>query len=1126
VVEVDIEQCVRVWEGSLTIPTYPVGTPDRNPLFLEKRVYQGSSGQVYPYAVIDRIGDEAVPTAHRALFLENEYLLVIVLPDIGGRVYRMLDKTNDYDCIYYNRVLKPALVGLAGPWVAGGIEFNWPQHHRPNTYGPVSFSTCGNADGSCTIHTAELDRMRGTRAVMALTLRPGRAVLEIDVRLFNCTALPEAFLWWANPAVAANEHTQSIFPPDVHAVFDHGKRDVSRFPIATGTYYKVDYSAGVDISRFSNIPVPMSYMAHHSEYDFLGGYDHARAAGILHVADHRIAPGKKQWTWGSGQFGQAWERQLTDEDGPYVELMAGVFTDNQPDFTWMHPGEEKRFSQYFFPYKGIGCVKNATVEAAVNLTVADGAAQIGVYVTRAQERAQIQLKHDDQLLWRTEADLSPQAAYEARVGLDDIAQAHRIRLEVTTCDGRLLVAFQPPAPPTAQDPAPKLPQPQSPLARPEQLRTTEALLFAGRHLEQYRHATFDPEAYYEEGLRREPDDSRLNMAMGVLLARRLDDKRAQGYLEHAVTAVTRLNPNPYDGEPHYQLGLLFARTGQVAAAYDVLSKAAWCAPWSAAAHFALAQLDARRKLWAQAREHIAACLAANPHHLRALSLSAALARQATDLAAAEQAARAALELDPLCPAAHRELYQVARARQDQPSALHYLNECDRLLAVGTYATLALAAEYAEAGLFEDGAELLRRSLDRCQEGHALLLYALGYCAEQSGDQQTAAACRAQARVQVLDRCFANTAFEAAALEAAVASDPQDGVAPYLLGNLMYDRRRHEQAIDLWEQAASLLPGFPTVRRNLAIATVNVSRDPERGYGLMQSAFELDPTDARVLFELDQLRKKLGHAPADRLELLQAHDALVRNRDDLYIECVTLHNLLGAYSQALHLLMSRNFHPWEGGEGKPTGQYVRARLGLARSCAVRGDWQQAVDHARAALVQPDNLGEGRLYGRCDNEVHYVLGECLLRLGDEVQAAEQFQLASRGSLEPEAAIYYNDQPPHEIYYQGAALRALGCEDAARGRFNRLIAHAQAHLHDDAQIDYFAVSLPNLLIFDDNPNTRNRIHCLYIMALGEQGLHNLDRARALFAEVLRLDPNHEGAVAQLQTLAPKAEPVPPVL
>lgn len=151
-----------------------------------------------------------------------------------------------------------------------------------------------------------------------------------------------------------NENTQSIFPPDVHAVMDHGKRDVSRFPIATGVYYKHDYSAGVDISRYKNIPVPTSYMAEKSDFDFVGGYDYGRQAGILHMADHHISPGKKQWTWGCGDFGRAWDRNLTDEDGPYVELMTGVYTDNQPDFTWLKPFEEKTFTQYFMPYKAVG----------------------------------------------------------------------------------------------------------------------------------------------------------------------------------------------------------------------------------------------------------------------------------------------------------------------------------------------------------------------------------------------------------------------------------------------------------------------------------------------------------------------------------------------------------------------------------------------------------------------------------------------------------------------------------------------------------------------------------------------------------------------------------------------------
>ena len=210
------------------------------------------------------------------------------------------------------------------------------------------------------------------------------------MQLYNRTSEPQTFLWWANPAVHVNDDYQSVFPPDVHAVMDHGKRDVSRFPIATGTYYKVNYAPGTDISRYKNIPVPTSYMAYHSDFDFVGCYDHGKQAGMMHVANHHVVPGKKQWTWGYGDFGQAWDRQLTDEDGPYIELMCGAYTDNQPDFSWIQPGEEKRFTQIFMPYKLIGPAKNASREAVINLEVEGANARIGVYVTRPR-RIQVAL---------------------------------------------------------------------------------------------------------------------------------------------------------------------------------------------------------------------------------------------------------------------------------------------------------------------------------------------------------------------------------------------------------------------------------------------------------------------------------------------------------------------------------------------------------------------------------------------------------------------------------------------------------------------------------------------------------------------------------------------------------------
>jgi hypothetical protein len=353
-------------------------------MFLEHRVYQGSSGVVYPYPVVERVSSERYDKTYTAVFLENHYLKIMLLPQLGGRIQMALDKTNNYHFVYYNRVIKPALVSLTGPWISGGIEFNWPQHHRPSTFEPVDYRIVQNMDGSKTVWLTEIERMFRTKAVAGFTLYPERAYLEIDVHLHNRTSVPQTFLWWANPAVHVNDEYQSVFPPDVYAVMDHGKRDVSSFPIATGTYYKVNYAPGTDISRYKNIPVPTSFMAYHSNFDFLGCYDHGKRAAMLHIANHHTVPGKKQWMWGNGPFGRAWDRQLTDEDGPYIELMCGAYTDNQPDFSWLQPGEEKHFTQVFMPYKDIGPVKNASTEAAVSLEVEDGTGRFGAVRARSQ----------------------------------------------------------------------------------------------------------------------------------------------------------------------------------------------------------------------------------------------------------------------------------------------------------------------------------------------------------------------------------------------------------------------------------------------------------------------------------------------------------------------------------------------------------------------------------------------------------------------------------------------------------------------------------------------------------------------------------------------------------------------
>ena len=411
---------VKAWREKVTIPTYEVGKPEKNPMFLEKRVYQGSSGVVYPYPVIEAISDEKEDKDYLAVFLENEYIKVMVLPELGGRVQMAYDKIKQRHFVYYNHVIKPALVGLVGPWISGGIEFNWPQHHRPSTFMPVDTYIEENGDGSVTVWVSEIEKMFHQKGMAGFTLRPGCAYLEIKGVLYNRTDIPQTFLWWANPAVSVNDQYQSVFPPDINAVFDHGKRAVSSFPIATGTYYKMDYSAGVDISNYRNIKVPTSYMGVNSRFDFEGGYENDTQAGMLHVASHHFSPGKKQWTWGNGDFGQAWDRNLTDDDGPYIELMAGVYTENQPDFSWLMPYEEKRFVQYFMPYREIGMVKNATKDLIMNMEdCGNGEVLFKVFATSRQEVNIILRNDDDEVYYHQVLTVSPEEVLTETVNVKE-----------------------------------------------------------------------------------------------------------------------------------------------------------------------------------------------------------------------------------------------------------------------------------------------------------------------------------------------------------------------------------------------------------------------------------------------------------------------------------------------------------------------------------------------------------------------------------------------------------------------------------------------------------------------------------------------------------------------------------
>ena len=1094
---------VKAWEEVVMLPTYGIGKEEKNPIFLEKRVYQGSSGAVYPYPVVEKIEDEKHDRPWRAFFIENEYIKVMILPELGGRIQMAYDKVKKRHFVYYNQVIKPALVGLTGPWISGGIEFNWPQHHRPSTYLPTDCMIEEFPDGSKTVWCSEVERMFRTKGMAGFTLYPGKAYIEIKAKVYNRTPFPQTFLWWANPAVVVNKDYYSVFPPDVNAVFDHGKRAVSSFPIATGEYYKVDYSAGVDISRYKNIPVPTSYMAINSKYDFVGGYEEHIEAGLLHVADHHVNAGKKQWTWGNGDFGQAWDRNLTDEDGPYIELMTGMYCDNQPDFTWLQPYEEKSWVQYFMPYQKVGLVKNATRDALINLLPeGEGRMKVILYTTAVHREVRVMLTNEKtgKIYLDALTAVSPENAYVQTVACDT-QKAEDLKLMVLDEQGKVMVSYQADKPEIRP-----IPEPAKAALAPKQIASMEQLFLTGHHLEQYRHATYQPMDYYMEALSREEGDIRCNNAVGLLLMRRGRFAEAQRYFERAIKTQTERNPNPYDGEPYYNLGWSKKMQGDVDGAYDAFFKATWNAAWQDAGYMGLAQIDMIRKDYENGLDHIDRSLYRNWLNHKGRQLKASFLRKTGDYTRAIALIDESLSMDRFNMGCRFEAYLIRKLQGKVEEAAAVKEEMKTLMRGAVHSYMEYAIDYASAGMYDEALQLLSFVTEDTENTYPMVYYALGYFSSKAGKKDEALAYYQKAEQMCPDYCFPNKLEEVLMLQDAMTLNPTGAKAPYYLGNFHYAVRCYEDAVACWETSVALDDCFPTVLRNLSLAYYNKQHNPQKALAALEKAYNLDTTDARILMELDQLYKKLRYPHRQRLDFLEAHANEVEQRDDLCIERITLYNQLGEYQKAYDLINSRKFHPWEGGEGKVTSQYVFCRVELAKQALAEKRYADAVRLLKETEKYPDNLGEGKLSMAEENDIHYWLGCAYEGLGDMEQAKAYFERATKGSAEPAIAFFYNDQQPDKIFYQGLAWRKLGEEDKARSRFNRLIKHGEKHLFDKVKIDYFAVSLPDLLIWDDDLNVRNLIHCNLVMGLGYLGLGDTEQARKFLSEVIRLDINHQ--------------------
>jgi tetratricopeptide (TPR) repeat protein len=1082
---------VSIREAPLVLPTYEIGPPDLEPMFYAGRDYQGAQGAIYPYGLYDNLLDVRDNKTYQADFLENKYVKICVLPELGGRVFSATDKTDSYDYVYRQTEIRPALIGMLGAWISGGMEWNIPHHHRATSYLPVDHRLVKNPDGSSTIWIGEVELRHRMQWAVGITLYPEKSYMKVTTTLVNRTPFVHSFLDFTNTSVHANENYQVIFPPDTQFAVYHAKVQFAHWPISHDVYQDVDYTRGVDLSWWKNHPAPVSFFAWNFDGDFFGGYDHGKDAGIISVQDHNVSPGAKFFEWGNGPEGKLWDKIL-DSQGDYLELMSGNFSDNQPDYSWIQPSETKVATQYWFPIRGIGGAKNANLNGAVNLEVGQsGKVNFGFCATQEFRGARVILTAGNQTLFEQSIDIAPDKPFVQQVPLPDGIKEADLKVALLDSGNKELISYHP----LKHDPEPMPPAVKPPLP-PKEIKTVDELYLAGLRLEQFHSAALEPYPYYEEALRRDPGDYDVNTALGRLYCERGLWQEARERLTVALDRATRNYTRPKDGEAYYYLGIALRGEDKNAEAEDAFHRASWSEAWTAASYYELAELDGQKGMWSQALSDLDHSLAYGALNCRAWDLKAATLRKLGRIDEAKEAAHKALVVDSLDLWALHEL-----------GLLEGVEGPEINLGNIVQSNLELAVDYYDAGLAGESEQVLERLVAASPDQNKvnpLVYYYLGYLAEQSHQPGEASKYFRLAAQMPSDYVFPFRLETMKVLEAAMQANPADARAPYYLGNLLYDRQP-AAAIKMWEKSAAMDSSFTLVWRNLGQAYEQAENNSTKAIAAMEKAVALDKSNAHFLCEVDMLYEAGNMSPQKRLALFESDPSVATKRSDAMMQEAKVYLLVGHYDQAIQLLEAHRFNNWEG-YLDIHGLYMDGHLLRGEREFKAGKYQEAMKDYEAALEYPENLEVAQPYHEIRlPQVDYLMGLAYEKLGNTTKSRELFQQATVAQWSKQSR-----RQPEMLYYQGLAALKLGRDSEANRMFDDLIAMGDKAVAAESDSDYFAK-------FGQKRSTRFRLaDAHYLIGLGDLGRGETAKARVEFQAVLGLNVNHLGATTQLVTSA----------
>ena len=777
---------------------------------------------------------------------------------------------------------------------------------------------------------------------------------------------------------------------------------------------------------------------------------------------------------------------LTEAAGPYVELMVGAYSDNQPDYSWIRPYEVKVWEQYWYPVKDIGGFKYANLNGAVNLEErSKNSIFLGYSTTSKVENAKIVLKNKDAVILEKNITIAPDRPYTETVNLKSSFSMTDLHTQLINSSDEVIVEYQPIVQPSVE-----LPKDWKGYPEVNKLQTVEELYLTGKRIEQFYAPRYNAMDYYMAALAKDPGDIRTNTAVGNIHLKNGDYIAARQYLGKAIERLTNDYTRPSTCEALYLQGLTLRNLGLLSEAEDTLYRATWDYAWHSAAYYQLAELSCAKNDFALAFQQISKSLTTNTRNNSAVTLLASIQRKMKDFNGALATLEAVAADDPLDFRIRNEYYLIAKESGDTQKANSILASLSKEMRDFDDNYLELAIGYLNNGLLAESEDVLKRF----KGVNPFINYYLGYIAHMKGENAQATNYFRTAAGQSIDYVFPYRLKSIDVLNTALKYNPTDGNANYFMGNILFEKQP-ENAMKYWEKALQQNPGLTIAYRNLGWGYFYHHNDVKKAIEQYEKAIALNKNEVIYYTELSELYER-NNTPIDtRVKLFQGTDlAVIKQRDDAIMPFIEYLTLAGQSEKAVELL-GDIYLGYREGVSRSRNVRINANLMLGKQFYDRKDYQKALEYFTIAQITREEAGNDRLGDR-SAQVSYYIGLTNEALRNRSKATTAF----RSSVQ---------ETPREVnvmsYYQGLSHAKLGNSVQAKQIFESLVSEANRQLQqsDNVEVGIF---------FGRGEATNDRLSRLYTMrGLGYKGLGDTQKAKDDLNKAIELSQSNLWAVAE---------------